>query len=1192
MLLKSINIQGFKSFADKTQLQFGKGITAVVGPNGSGKSNISDAVRWVLGEQSTKSLRGSSMEDVIFLGSDTRRPQGFAEVTLTIDNSDRSLNFDNDTVSVTRRYYRSHESEYLINGVSVRLRDVNELFMDTGLGRDGYSMIGQGKIDSIVGAKPNERRDIFEEASGISRYRYRKIEAERKLDAAAENMVRLKDIFAELEGRVGPLRIQSEKAQKYLEFREERKKLEIGLWLRALDNSKDTLRNQDKKITIAKAQYDDINAKLENFLKQQENAAEQNARFITEIEQKRKEAAELEETAARTEGEIAVGQNTILHNNRNIERINFEIEGLKGSDETAKQNIENERIRLEEKQKALSDNEQEILNKSDELNALVTESEGFSKQIEELALELNSATALSSDMQVRTVSAKTAIGEIATRRTAIIENKDEISALLKDQTAEFEALKSDREELEDSLSTYRNSLEGYKMRLSTREEKVEALKAEVDKLGLDIEDNARRVEMLKELERNMEGFNHAVKEVMNEHKGGTLRGIHGPFIRLIKVDKEYSVAIETALGNAAQNIVVDNENDAKKAIKMLKEGKKGRATFLPVSSIEGRYINEPKLEDCYGFVGIASDLVECDQKYKEIAVSLLGRIVVAEDLDSAVSIANKFGYKYKIVSLDGQLVHAGGSMTGGSLSRHSGLLSRAGEIAALEEKTGKLKSKLETKQGEYKLLEEGLASVKNDIANIEAEISSANEDLIRVLGELRRVDDLLNTNKHNLELLDKELLDCARREQENNEIIVIAEKENETTALKIAELKTQIEQISGGRDGVAEKRDQLTDTVTALKLKNVELQKDIEQSARSLQQMQNDVSDREYRVSQLSLELEQFSEHNKAIEQRAEELKADIERFKAEAITKLAEAEKLREERESAEQQGVQARAEERKLLDDKEKLSQEMVRLDERRAGMVREYDDIIKRLFDEYELTRGEAEELNIVIEDESAAKHELAEIKGKIKALGNINIEAIDEYKEVKERYEYYKEQIEDVEKAQAELSKLISELTGTMRDLFQDGFSKINRNFQKTFTDLFGGGSAELVLSDPENILESGIDISVRIPGKTVSKIEPLSGGEKALVAISIYFAIMMVNPPPFCLLDEVESALDEVNVDRVAEYMHHMNASTQFICITHRRGTMEAADMLYGVTMQEKGVSRLLELNVSELERKLGIKDAK
>ncbi len=1192
MLLKSINIQGFKSFADKTQLQFGKGITAVVGPNGSGKSNISDAVRWVLGEQSTKSLRGSSMEDVIFLGSDTRRPQGFAEVTLTIDNTDRSLNFDNDTVAVTRRYYRSHESEYLINGVSVRLRDVNELFMDTGLGRDGYSMIGQGKIDSIVGAKPHERRDIFEEASGISRYRYRKIEAERKLDAAAENMVRLRDIFSELESRVGPLKLQSEKAEKYLGLREERKKLEIGLWLRALDNSKDTLRNQDKKITITKAQYDDINTKLTEIEKSQENAAAENARKITEIENKRREAAELEETAARTEGEIAVGQNTVLHNNRNIERINFEIEGLKGSDETAKENIENERIRLEEKKKALSENEGEILSKSDELNRLVTESEGFSKQIEDLALQLNSATAESADMQVRTVSAETAIGEIVSRRAAINENKAELTAVLGEQQKELEALKHDREELEDSLSGYRNSQDGYKMRLTSREQKVTTLKAEIDKLHLDIEDNARRVEMLKELERNMEGFNHAVKEVMNEAGGGALRGIHGPFIRLIKVDKEYSVAIETALGNAAQNIVVDNENDAKRAIKMLKEGKKGRATFLPVATIQGRYIDEKKLEDCYGFVGIASDLIECDQKYREIAVSLLGRTIVAEDLDSAVSIAGKFGYKYKIVSLDGQQVHAGGSMTGGSLSRHSGLLSRAGEIAALEEKAKKLESKLATKQGEFKLSEESLNSVKNDIANIEAEITSANEDLIRVLAELRRVDELVNTNAHNLELLQKELVDCENREQENNNIIETAKRDSQDLTAKIDSLKAQIQEISGGRDGIAEKRDELTDTLTSLKLKNVELQKDIEQIGRTLRQMESDVSDREYRVSQLQLELEQFNEINANIGKHAEELKADIERFKKEAEEKLRQAEDLRREREAAEQQGVKIRAQERQLLDDKEKLSSEMVRLEERRASMVREYDDIIKRLFDEYELTRGEAEALNIVIEDEPSARRELAEIKGKIKALGNINVEAIDEYKEVKERYEYYKEQIEDVEKAQAELQKLISELTGTMRDLFQDGFSKINRNFQKTFTDLFGGGAAELVLSDPENILESGIDISVRIPGKTVSKIEPLSGGEKALVAISIYFAIMMVNPPPFCLLDEVESALDEVNVDRVAEYMHHMNASTQFICITHRRGTMEAADMLYGVTMQEKGVSRLLELNVSELERKLGIKDAK
>ena len=1188
MLLKSIKIQGFKSFADKTQLQFGNGITAVVGPNGSGKSNISDAVRWVLGEQSTKSLRGSSMEDVIFIGSDTRRAQGFAEVTLTIDNSDRSLNFDNDTVAVTRRYYRSHESEYLINGVSVRLRDVNELFMDTGLGRDGYSMIGQGKIDSIVGAKPNERRDIFEEASGISRYRYRKIEAERKLSQAEENMVRLRDIFKELEDRIGPLKAQSEKAQKYLKYRDERKQLEIGLWLNELDNSKDNLRNHERKITVAKMQYDEIIKKLEDIAKLEEKAQEQNAFYISLIEQKRNHAAELEENVARTEGEIAVEENTILHNNQNISRIDLEIEGLRSSDETTKETETAEREKLNRKTELLNKTEQEILSLSEQLNTLVSESEGVSGKIEQLVLTLNQLTRDNSDMQVSLVSANTAISEIASRKEAIEQNKVEVLALLDEYNDELQDLVEEKKTLEDSRDSYVNSINGYKMRRNSREETQKNLLAVCDKLRLDIEDNTRRIELLQELERNMEGFNHAVKTVITEHKNGVLRGICGPVVRLIKVKDEYSVAIETALAAAAQNIICETEADAKRAIKMLKEGKKGRATFLPVNTIRGRYIDEKGLDDMYGFVGIASDLVITDQKYREIVVSLLGRIIVAEDLDSAVNIASKLSYKYKVVSLDGQQVSSGGALTGGSLSKHIGLLSRSGEIADLKREGTRIKTELEEAEKSLQKANLELEAVDKDITNIEVELKTASDDLIRVLGEIRRVEDLKTANEQNLNTLEKELTDCELRKKEQQRIVTTKSIEIEQFEAKQSEIKAQIDEMSGGRENLTRKRDELSSSLTEKKLLALELNKDVEAIKRTITQITEAQKDREYHIDQLDLQKRQLEEMNKNIEQRIENLKTSIDDLRQKGKLELQEAENLRKEREEAEQQNVKARQEERVLIDDKEKLNGELVRLEERREVMVHQYDDIIKKLFDEYELTRSEAEELNILIEDAQAAKRELVDIKNKMRALGNVNIDAIDEYKEVKERHEFLSAQIEDVEKSQKELTKIINELTATMRDMFRDGFDKINRNFQKTFTDLFGGGSAELILSEPDNILESGIDISVRIPGKTVTKIELLSGGEKALVAISIYFAIMMVTPPPFCILDEVESALDEVNVDRVADYMRHMNDSTQFICITHRRGTMEAADMLYGVTMQEKGVSKLLELNVTELEKKLGI----
>lgn len=1188
MLLKSINIQGFKSFADKTQLLFGKGITAVVGPNGSGKSNISDAVRWVLGEQSTKSLRGSSMEDVIFIGSDTRRAQGFAEVTLTIDNTDRSLNFDNDTVAVTRRYYRSHESEYLINGISVRLRDVNELFMDTGLGRDGYSMIGQGKIDSIVGAKPQERRDIFEEASGISRYRYRKSEAERKLNAAEENMVRLKDIFGELEARVGPLKSQSEKAEKYLKLRDERKNLEIGLWLNALDNSKDALREQERKITTADIQYKEIGEQLSKLAENQEEFAGRSAFITSAIEQDRRKAAEYEENAARIEGDIAVENNTIEHNNQNIERIKLEIDGLRGSDETAKENVLNEKKRLDEKRESLKQNSDEISCTNADMNALLTKSEGFSKQIEELAMKLNALSRDESGAQVQMVTAQTALSEIAARRGAVNTNKIELESALKGYEEELKKLYVDRETLQDSIKSYDNAAEGYKMRYDVRKSSADKLQKELENKSLELKDTERRTELLKELEKNMEGFQHAVKKVIKEAENGTLRGICGPVIRLIKADAKHSVAIETALAAAAQNIVVETEGDAKRAIKLLKETKAGRATFWPVSTAKSRPFGEKGMEELDGFVGIAADLVECDKKYREVVYSLLGGILMATDLDAAVDIAAKYGRKYKVVSLDGQVVNTGGSLTGGSLSKHTGLLSRAGEIEKLGLKTAKLQNEIKEKQSELNAALQSLEATQKDIAETELERKTANEDLIRVLGELRRIDDMKNSAESGLKSLEKESADLDEREVQLEGQIKAADNGIEGFKAEKSELEAKMEEISGGRTGLEDRRRELSARLTELRLKNVELQKDIEQIERNAKQLEQMISDRTYRAEQLELQIKQLEEHNRALFERIESLKNDISNSKQRAAEMLNNAEKLRLERDENEKQTVESRAEERRLLESRENLGKELARLQERREVMTNEYDNIIKRLFDEYELTRSEAEQLNIQLDDPSIAKKELAEIKSRMKALGNVNVGAIEEYREVSERYEFYKVQIDDVEKTRTELYKLINNLTGTMRDMFTDGFGKINRNFQKTFTDLFGGGSAELILSDPENVLESGIDISVRIPGKTVSKIEPLSGGEKALVAISIYFAIMMVNPPPFCLLDEVESALDEVNVDRVAEYMHHMNDSTQFICITHRRGTMEAADMLYGVTMQEKGVSKLLELNVAELEKKLNI----
>ena len=1186
MLLSSIQIQGFKSFADKTVLKFGRGITAVVGPNGSGKSNISDAVRWVLGEQSTKSLRGQSMEDVIFGGTDTRRPHGFCEVTLNIDNADRTLNFDNDFVSITRRFYRSHESEYLINNVSVRLKDVHELFMDTGLGRDGYSMIGQGKIDNIISTKSDERRDIFEEASGISKYRYRKTEAERKLTAADDNLLRLKDILDELESRVGPLEEQSKKAEKFLELAEDKKQLEIGLWLYTLNNSKDALRAHESKIATAQMQYKEIEEALADFdTKSEQNTAQ--FTFITsQIENIRQRIASSNEETVKFEGEISVINNDILHNNETIERLNAEKLTLEESDSTAKQEIENKRSLAVEKEKVIIELNEKLSKYENNLNNLLSDSESISRKIEEQIKTLNLLSVKTSDLRVEMTTSNTSIDEINSRRGIIEDllnqNKSEKGTL----TNDFDETKVILDKTEDTITSLQNSIKGYELRLENRNAELKELNDKSNELHLDIEAKRRRVQILTELENSMEGFSHAVKKIVSESEKGILRGVHGPISKLISVDKKYSVAIETALGNAIQNVVVDTEADAKRAINYLKTNNAGRATFLPVSSISSRSFKEEGFDDVYGFVGVASDLVDVDKKYETIIKYLLAGTVVTEDIDSATTLAKKYNYRVKVVSLDGQVINPGGSFTGGSLVKQAGMLSRAADIKRLESEIEKL---YEKEKSTHKLLDaavSAVAEVNADITAVNADLINANEDKIRALAELKRIDDLLN----NINLTITSLIE--ERDNSDEKIKLLNDRSN-SAAKQIAELEAQkssiqaeIDQMTGGRDTLSQNRETLTNEITDIKLQIIENQKDAAALLASADDIENSISNRAARADEIAAEIA-------AVDYKISQLKSDIathideiDNIKHKIIEYNKAIENLMSERNAVEKSGVELRSSERERTLEREKIGGELARLTERKEVMLKEYDDVIRQLYDEYQLTKSEAESIAIEIDKPSDARKKLAETKSKIRSLGNVNVSAIEEYKEVKERYDFMNAQVEDVEKARAELRKLINQLTAQMQEMFVVGFNKINENFTKTFKELFGGGSAELKLTDPDNVLESGIDIEARLPGKNVPSLNGLSGGEKALVALSIYFSIMKVNAPPFCFLDEVDTALDDINVDRFADYMKRSDFNTQFICVTHRRGTMEAADMLYGVTMQEKGVTKLLELNVAELEKKL------
>ena len=1190
MRLKSIEVQGFKSFADKTVLTFGEGMTAVVGPNGSGKSNISDAVRWVLGEQSNKTLRGNKMEDVIFNGTATRKRLGFAEVTLVIDNKDRNLPCDSDDVSISRRYYRSGESEYRINNASVRLKDIHEMFMDTGLGRDGYSMIGQGKIDDIVGTKTSsERRDIFEEAAGISRYRYRKIEAERKLSQAEENLIRLRDILTEVEGRIGPLKEQSRKATLFLEYAEEQQSLQIGLWLHNLSKYKDLLREQEMKIAAVRNQYEDINTKIATLDSMIDNSADESMRLNAQTDDARRNASVFDEEASKFESDVAVLNNTIEHNNETVERIRSEIDELVSGSATNEDEIASKREAIKLKQQSIADEQLALEKVNDELLGIISVSDGFSAVIDALTANLNKLSLELSDKKVSVMTSRSTADEIKSRLTAIDSSLTEKQSNLSKLEEELKQLDNDLSECDSTVEKCNNSLKGKQLLCTTRREKADNIKADIDKLTLQEGETRRRAAILTDLDKNMEGLGNAVKTVVEASKSGVIRGIYGPISKLISVDSEYALAIETALGGVIQDIVAESVEDVKRAITYLKNNKGGRATFHPVAVIKPREFKESGLDDCYGFVGMADSLVNCDKKYKNVISRLLGGVAVAEDLDSAVTIGKKFGNRFRVVSLDGQVVNAGGSMTGGSVIKNAGILSRSGEIKKLLEKADKTKDEIAQLTEKHKVILAELAQIEADILIMQSAVTTAQEDKIRVLGEIKRVSEQIATVKSDVDALNTEKKQSTLRIAELSGVESTASIDIERLNSEISSAQSQLEEKIGGRDTSAAKRELLTLKVSDHKTRIFEFGKDIEVLESSIADIIGRSADRDVRVERLNAEIEEIVKRNNDISEqinvasaKALELRNNAEGCRQSVANIIA----MRDEIDSKIQQ---MRVDSRATGEDKEKISGELVRLEERKISMVHEYDDTIKKMYDEYGLTRSEAEEKGKIPEDITAAQHRLTELKGKIRSLGNVNVAAIEEYKIESERYEFMSAQIADIENSRDELNKIITKLKTQMEQMFTDRFNLINTYFSKVFTELFGGGKAELKLTEPDNTLESGIEIICQPPGKNVSIIEQLSGGEKALIAISIYFAVMKVNPPPFCMLDEVDAALDDVNVNRFAQYLRTMSNKSQFIVITHRRGTMEESDMLYGVTMQEKGISKLLQLNVSELESKLDLK---
>ena len=1183
MFLKALEIQGFKSFPDRTRITVGKGITAVVGPNGSGKSNISDAIRWVLGETSAKQLRGGGkMENVIFGGTQQRGAMGFASVSLVVDNTDRRIDVDNDEVTIGRKYYRSGDSEYSVNGQNVRLKDIYELFLDTGLGRDGYSVIGQGRIAEIVGAKSNERREIFEEASGIAKYRYRKNEAERRLASAEENLVRLRDILGELEERVGPLERESKKAKQYLELAERRKGLEVTLWVDTVQKARDTVREQQRKIEIAGADYARAGREIEAIDAETESTRAEIEHLITEADRCNAEIRAITEEIAGADSRIAVLENDIAHNDATIASLKEEIgqSGLGREAIAAEVRGHGEGIAACERQAAA------YAARTGELEALLEELQNRSAASGErrgvVTGRLNAMAARITDLKVAAAGAASSV-EAAKKRLAAAESEGAANAALtrdlEEQKAETDAFLQDAVE---RLTRLENIKGGLTLKVESRRGALAQADENEQKLLRAIEAARQRIAMLKDLERNMDGFQSSVKAVMKAAANRRLRGVTGPVSTILSVKPGYEVAIETALGFALQNIVVENETAAKAAMAFLRDERAGRATFLPLDTVKPGSFNGRLPEGAV----LASSLVTYDEKYANIVSSLLGRIVVVDDINEASRTARALDYRNRVVTVDGQVVNAGGSFTGGSVSRSAGLFSRKQEIDELKKKVEALEKQRDAAEEKTDRAKAEVDALSAELTATESEAITAGGDKIRGEVESGRIAAALSQARAAGEMLSAECAQLAAQIAASEKAGADAAAEMEVLTRDSAALEEELRAISGSDDTFLETRTRLADELSDLKLKALAAQKDIESHRAAIAQLESRTDESDARARQLAANIETLTAQNAERAAQIETIRTAIAGSRNE-IEKREEAKAGAVRRRMEKEGGItQQTARVRKITDEREALGREIARLTEQKEQKDAEYEQTVAKLWEEYELTLSAAQELCVPFESGAELRRQVSEVRGKIKALGNVNVSAIEEYAEVSQRYEFLRAQVGDVETSKAELQKLIAGLSDEMRAMFSESFAAINRNFGRIFAELFGGGTARLYLEDEADVLGSGISIEVAPPGKIIRNLSALSGGEQALVAISIYFAIFGVNPAPFCVLDEIEAALDDVNVTRFAQYLRRISSETQFIVITHRRGTMEEADVLYGVTMQEDGVSKVLKLDLEHVDASL------
>ena len=1182
MFFKTLEIHGFKSFADKTVLNFDTKTTAVVGSNGNGKSNISDALRWVMGEQGAKTLRGEKMEDVIFHGTVERKPMGFAKVALTMDNTDRALNVDADEVVISRKLYRSGESEYLINGQKSRLKDIQELLMGTGLGRDGYSIIGQGRVAEIVNARGTQRREIFEEAAGVSLFLHKKADAEKQLANAEENITRQRDIIRMDEERLPILKKQSEKAALASELMEQKKELEISVSVAKLNERREQLKKLDDDLLLNRGECEHYEHDAKRAQDEIERLADEKLSVQGSLERCRSGIQAANEELAEKRAAVQVAENDLMHNEQRRAELTEQLKNAEQSSADFDGRIAEINKKISEKQGEADELESKMSQCNSELAEISKKISDAGEEFSAVESKLADAYRQKSEAEIAAAQAERSAEESEEQRKVFLADLEDSEGKIAQYNAELEqargavrAVAEERETMKNRIAGCEKLNEGKKRRMNEARERLEEANA---KLG----EKQQRYRVLSDIEKSKEGYFRSVKEVMNASEQNRLSGIHGIVADVITVDEKYVLAIETVLQPVMQNIIVDNEETANRCIRFLKETGAGRATFYPLTSMRGRSLNEPRLLSERGFEGIASELVECADEYTEIVRNLLGTTAVVDDIATATYIGKKYGYKFRIVTLDGQLVNAGGSFTGGSRINKGGIISRKQEIDSLYTEVNALRQSVKEKTEEYSRYQAEAAKAAIEMEGMQDRLRELDGEEIRANAEISRLNSLIEqlskqgeTSKQTLARFDAQI--TQQRET--------AEKQR-GISLSVSERITELEGLhaeqSAGRREFEEHIRELSEKIQQLNLGRLSALKDIDAlkvEIRSAEESRRMMLENSGGYRQAMAELDAS---DRSIRENIERIRMEIENGSGEISEKNGEIEKLSDEVSRLEQKINELHREINEAGGNKEKFSREVARLEERRASVQKSYDSVVSLLFENYELTVSQAAEQTKLPENLMAAENDLADLNKRINALGMVNMASIEEYREVSARYEFQTSQLRDIEKSKRELEKLIEQLTEDIKTRFLHSFEDINTHFKKIFVQIFGDGAhAELELTDPDDVLNSGIEINAAPPGKVIKNLISLSGGEQTMVAITIYFAILMHRPTPFCMLDEVDAALDDVNVDKYISYLNQFSNQTQLMVITHRRGTIEGCEVLYGVFMQEKGVSRLLRRELTD-----------